>query len=224
MKTAERNQARKLRREQGLSVKELARLLGVSKSSVSLLVRDIELTEAQREVLRRRMRTGCAGSSWIVAKALERRREAQDHGRKAARRGSALHAAGCMLFWAEGSRHRNAIRFTNSDPEMIRFFADFLRTCFAVPDEKIRLTCNLFTDHANRQSEVEQFWLDLIGLPRACLCKSTVNAYSKYSEKKRRNKLPYGTCRLVVCDTRIVQSIYGAIQEYAGFDREEWLM
>jgi len=27
-----------------------------------------------------------------------------------------------------------------------------------------------------------------------------------------------------VHDTRIVQSIYGAIQEYAGFDREEWLM
>jgi transcriptional regulator with XRE-family HTH domain len=42
--------------------------------------------------------------------------------------------------------------------------------------------------------------------------------------KKRQNKLPYGTCRLKVCDTSLVQSIYGAIQEYAGFDREEWLM
>jgi FKBP-type peptidyl-prolyl cis-trans isomerase (trigger factor) len=28
---------------------------------------------------------------------------------------------------------------------------------------------------------------------------------------------------LVVCDTAIVQSIYGAIQEYAGFDRPVWL-
>jgi hypothetical protein len=35
--------------------------------------------------------------------------------------------------------------------------------------------------------------------------------------------LPYGTCRLVVHDTALVQSIYGAIQEYAGFDRPEWL-
>ncbi len=52
---------------------------------------------------------------------------------------------------------------------------------------------------------------------------STVNRYSKHSQKKRRNKLPFGTCRLVVCDTRIVQSIYGAIQEYAGFERPEWL-
>ena len=51
-----------------------------------------------------------------------------------------------------------------------------------------------------------------------------MNVYSKYSKKARRNKLPYGTCRLRVFDTSIVQGIYGAIQEYAGFDREEWLM
>jgi hypothetical protein len=50
-----------------------------------------------------------------------------------------------------------------------------------------------------------------------------VNVYSKYSQKKRRNKLPYGTCKLVYNDTRTMQSIYGAIQEYAGFDRPEWL-
>jgi hypothetical protein len=53
--------------------------------------------------------------------------------------------------------------------------------------------------------------------------KSFVNVYSKYSQKKRRNKLPYDTSRLTVHDTRIVQSIYGSIQEYAGFERPEWL-
>jgi hypothetical protein len=51
-----------------------------------------------------------------------------------------------------------------------------------------------------------------------------VNKYSKHSQKKRRNKLPYGTCRLTVYDTRLVQQIYGAIQEYAGVDREEWVL
>jgi creatinine amidohydrolase/Fe(II)-dependent formamide hydrolase-like protein len=35
--------------------------------------------------------------------------------------------------------------------------------------------------------------------------------------------LPYGTCRLVVHSTEIVQTIYGSIQEYGGFDRPEWL-
>ena len=129
-----------------------------------------------------------------------------------------------MLFWAEGSRDRNAIKFTNSDPAMVSFFLRFLRHCFDVPDQKIAVTCNLFADHVERQDAIEQYWLDLLRLPRSCLRKSTVNRFSKYSQKKRRNKLPYGTCRLSVCDTRLVQQIYGAIQEYGGFEREEWLM
>ncbi len=47
--------------------------------------------------------------------------------------------------------------------------------------------------------------------------------YSKYSQKKRANKLPYGTCALVVDSTQLVQTIYGSIQELGGFDRPGWL-
>jgi hypothetical protein len=112
---------------------------------------------------------------------------------------------------------------SNSDPEVLRFFVSFLRTFFVVSDEKIRVWCNLFADHVERQREVEQFWLDLLELPRSCLTKSTVNVYSKYSQRKRKNRLPYGTCRVCVHDTAILQSIFGAIQEYAGFERPEWL-
>jgi hypothetical protein len=83
--------------------------------------------------------------------------------------------------------------------------------------------CNLFADHLARQREIEQFWLDTLQLPPTALRKSIVNVYSKYSQKKRDNKLPYGTCRLVVHSTEIVQTIYGSIQEYGGFDRPEWL-
>ena len=128
-----------------------------------------------------------------------------------------------MLYWAEGGKQRNQVRFSNSDPEMVRIFVSFLKLYFDLRDADIRLMCNLFADHLERQWEIEQFWLDTAGLPRECLCKSTVNVYSKYSKKKRRNKLPYGTCRVVVSRTRVVQSIYGAIQEYADFRRDDWL-
>jgi hypothetical protein len=148
---------------------------------------------------------------------------AQEEGRQLAERREALHVAGCMLYWAEGAKDRNQIRFTNSDPEMARFFVKFLRTYFNLRDEDIKITCNLFADHLERQREIENFWLETLGLPPSSLCQSTVNVYSKYSKKKRINKLPYGTCRVVVSRTRIVQSIFGAIQEYAGFEREAWL-
>jgi hypothetical protein len=202
-------------------MKEIARIVGVSLSSVSLWVRDIDLDEVQQASMRSRAarRRGEASAAWARAQ----RRAAQETGRRQARRRDRLHLSGCMLFWAEGSRERNAVIFTNSDPAMVRYFARFLRECFAVPDEKIRITCNLFADHLEHQREIEEFWLDATGLPRSQLSKSIVNVYSKHSQKKRRNKLPYGTCRLVVCDTAIVQSVYGAIQEYAGFDRPAWL-
>ena len=224
MKTAEREKARRLRREEGRSVKELAALLGVSPSSISLWVRDIELTEEQYRALRWRMGGRIEGSRANAQKALERRRHEQALGREHARTGDALHVAGCMLFWAEGSRERNVVKFTNSDPKMVAFFLNFLRQSFAIRDEKVAVTCNLFADHVVRQRKIEDFWLAELGLSRSNLRRSTVNRYSKYSQKKRRNKLPYGTCRLCVHDTRVTQHLYGAIQEYGGFEREEWLM
>ena len=125
---------------------------------------------------------------------------------------------------AEGARNRNSVRFSNSDPEMVRTFVDFLRSYCDLADELIRLTCHLYADHAERQREIEGFWLQVSGLPEASLRRSIVNVYSKYSARKRMNMLPYGTCRVVVNRTSVVQSIYGAIQEYGGFDREAWVM
>jgi hypothetical protein len=220
MKTAERAEARRLRCE-GRSVREIERLVGVSRSSVSLWVRDIALTDDQREALR----LAAPRKRWLGRSEHFRakRRASQAEGRSAALRGEPLHVAGCMLYWAEGAKHRNTARLSNSDPEVLRLFARFLRTYFDVPNTRFRVWCNLFADHREHQAEVEQVWLDVIGVPRSCLTKSTVNVYSKYSQRKRVGRLPYGTCRLSVHSTAIVQHIYGAIQEYAGFDRPEWL-
>jgi hypothetical protein len=128
-----------------------------------------------------------------------------------------------MLYWAEGRKARGRVELTNSDPEVIRFFASFLRECFAVPNDRMRVACHLFADHLRRQHEVEQFWLDVAGLPRSSLRKSMVNKYSRASQRKRVNMLPYGTCKLIVHSTEIVQTIYGSIQELGGFNRPDWL-
>ena len=135
-----------------------------------------------------------------------------------------MHIAGSMLYWAEGDKaNKNSARLSNSDPELLRLFVDFVRVTFDLEDTRFRVTCHLFADHLDRQREIEQFWLTTLRLTDASLCKSVVNVYSKYSQKKRANKLPHGTCRVAVNDTRVVQSILGSIQEYGGFERPEWL-
>jgi transcriptional regulator with XRE-family HTH domain len=210
-----------------MSIKEIARMVGVSPSSVSLWVRDVRLTPDQLESLRQRnpaYNNQLRGANGNAERWRARRRVFQDEGREMARAGSWLFVAGVMLYWAEGDKsHRNAARISNSDSEVLKLFMRFLRECLDVPDDQMRITCHLFADHIERQYEVEQFWLDELDLPRNRLCKSFVNVYSKYSRKKRQGKLPYGTTRLTVHSTAIVQSIYGAIQEYGGFERPEWL-
>jgi hypothetical protein len=226
MKTSERAEARRLRADEGRSVREIAAMVGVSRSSVSLWTRDIELTQEQHEALRQRnpiyngQRLGAITRS---KQARARRLKWQEDGRALARHGNALHAAGCMLFWAEGAKKRTGIDFSNSDPDMVRFFLDFLRRFYGVDDSGVRITCNLFADHLERQREVEDFWLATLGLPRSCLRKSIVNVYSRSSQRKRFNKLPYGTVKLAVHSTEITQSIFGAIQEYARFTQPTWV-
>ena len=59
-------------------------------------------------------------------------------------------------------------------------------------------------------------------MPRSCLRKGAVNRTSKAS-LGRRPPLVYGTARVTVCSTFLVQSIYGALQAYGGFERPDWL-
>ena len=208
-------------------MKEIEGRLGVSRSSVSLWVRDIELTPEQHAALQMRNPIYSAqrsGAGKLRERGHLRRRTYQLAGRRRVRECKPLYVAGCMLYWAEGAKARHALKITNSDPELIRFFGRFLRECFAVCDEQMHVHCNLFADHISKQREVEQLWLDVLGLPRSSLRKSTVNHYSRSSQRKRKNKLPYGTCALIVHSTEIVQTIYGSIQELAGFNRPHWLV
>jgi transposase-like protein len=225
MKIEERRRARELRGQRGLSMKAIAAELGVALSSVSRWVADIELTPLQTARLQdanpvfARQRAGTANNA--QRRRAERRR-AQEHGRALARRGDPLHRAGCMLFWAEGSKARNRVVFTNADVDMVRLFLTFLRTCYRVPDERVRLTCNCHLGNGLSLGAIERWWLRQLDLPEACLRRSIVNRASVASQHKRRT-LPLGTVNLTVGSTAVVQSIYGAIQEYAGIERPEWL-
>jgi hypothetical protein len=212
-------------RRDGASIKQIAAAVGAAKSSVSLWVRDIALTADQRVVLDDRVRAN--GGSTVAHAARSRharhaRERVQEDGRARARDGSPLHLAGCMLYWGEGSKSRNSVILTNSDADMLAFFLRFLRACYAVADDGVALSVNVFLGNGMTLDEIETWWLDRLQLPGACLRKATVNRASKAS-KGLRPQLLYGTARLAVSSTFIVQSIYGAIQEYVGCERPEWL-
>jgi hypothetical protein len=204
----------------------IAERLGVAKSSVSRWVRDIELTADQHAALREmnpRYNAQLQGQAGRRASALAARIAAQQHGRELARRGDALHAQGCMLYWAEGSKSRNTAELVNSDAAMLKLFLRFLRECYAVEVERVALTVNCYVSNGRTAPEIVAWWLRELRLPDCCARNPVVNRASSASRLRRGHVLPYGTARVTVHSTFLVQSIYGAIQEYGGFERPEWL-
>ena len=55
------------------------------------------------------------------------------------------------------------------------------------------------------------------------LRKHTLNHMPTSSSGRARHRLPYGIWTILVGSTRAVQHIYGAIQQYTGFDEPSWL-
>lgn len=151
------------------------------------------------------------------------RSEFQREGRTRARSGDLLHQAGCLLYWAEGSKGRNAVKFSNSDARMAQLFRRFLTESLAIEPLAIRVSLNVYTTNDLSIDQIEKHWLDVLQLPRECLRKHTLDHLPTSSSGRARNKLPYGVCTLKVHSTHAVQHIYGAIQEYAGFDEPAWL-
>jgi hypothetical protein len=128
-----------------------------------------------------------------------------------------------MLYWAEGAKERNTVKFVNSDVAMVRLFVRFMRECFDVRPGDFRLRLNVYTNNGLTLGQVETYWLRELALPRSCVREHIVNHLPTSSSGKKRN-LPYGVCTLTVAkSTHLVQHIYGAIQEYAGFEEPRWL-
>jgi predicted transcriptional regulator len=217
-----RQQAVELRL-QGLAISVIAAELGVSPASVSKWTRTVTLTEEQLAELRRHQSAHHAeGVLKRSQNCLEKRRAAQEEGRRRVAANDPLHLAGCMLYWAEGSKETNSLKFVNSDPAMVDYFVRFLVTCYEIPLERLRVRVNCFLNNGLSLDEIEDWWVERLRVPRACLQRAIVNKPSRASKGKRR-VLPYGTVTLTLNSTAVLQSIYGAIQEYAGFEQPEWL-
>lgn len=221
-----KEKARQMRRD-GESVNKIAKILAVSLSSVSVWVRDIELTPSQRDFLVERQkefvsnlnRDGKGGSQANRQNAIKQRIVYQQEGREHAQRNDVLHEMGCMLYWAEGAKHRNSIIFVNSDSNMMVLFMRFLRQCLNVSNERIKLKLHCHTDNLDDQQSIKKYWLDLLNLQHDCFGKVMVIQGGQTRNTRHQN----GICTISVSNTQLTMHIYGAIQEYIGIDKPEWL-
>jgi len=226
VKTKEKEEAIRLRKEEGLSLKDISEKLCVAKSSVSLWVRDIELTDEQLKKLIENNKlkiNQLFGSQKKREIYLEKREIYQEEGRIKALENDPDHKAMCMLYWAEGAKNRNSLKLSNSDMFLLKYFLNVLFKEFDLKDKDIVLVFNAYLNNGLTFNEVKKYWLKNLNLPETCLRKCQLNSFPTSSSGKKIGKLKYGTASLTVNNTRIVQHIFGAIQEYAGFRNENWI-
>lgn len=217
-----REEARMLRAN-GCSITDIAARLGIAKSTASVWVRDVTLTEEQQtELLNHSLQnlSQSRGTAANKAKHFELRKSYQQQGREHARQNSnQLHMMGCMLYWAEGAKTRNCLNFVNSDSHMMKFYMRFLREGLGIANDQIIIHIICHTKDPNEVNRIERYWLDCLQLPDSSLRKTTF----KKGSDKRHNVLVNGVCSIRIYSTQLVQQVFGAIQEYGGFEQPEWL-
>lgn len=215
MRATERKKARELR-TQGLSLREIAERIECAKSSISEWVRDISLTPEQIERLelkQDRARAKAANHPNSPKQKWDRiRNNIIDTGIKEIPPKyslATLKLIGAVLYWAEGYKASvNMVNFSNSDPNMIVLMMHFFRKVCKVPENKFRGVVHIHP-HLDKNKALK-FWSEISGIPLSQFHK-TQFGISKAS-KHKRDTLPLGTFRIVICDTRLISKIKGWIK------------
>lgn len=197
-------------RKSGESIKSIANQLSAAQSSVSVWTRGVKLTNKQKDVLKQNTHS---------SETIEKRRQTRLKNEKA-KREVVINAAaltvgkitereilliGSALYWAEGSKYKRNVQFTNGDPNMIKLIMHFFRDVCKVREEKIR--CHIHIHESLDVKRAEKYWQRITGIKKSQFY-PTYNKPNK-SSKGTRNSLPYGVCGIYVMDTQLFLNIQG---------------
>jgi len=199
-------------RKQGKSLNEISKILNVSKGSVSLWVKDVVLARQFKDVLNQRPKNKFS---------VEKRRSSRLNNEAKKRReiirmaeidaenliSNNLFLIGTMLYFAEGGKsQRGLVRFSNSDPRMIKIMMRYFKEVCKVDMSKFRGHIHMYNeDNINRNI---QYWSEVSGIQKSQFFKT----YCKpVSTKVLKRELPHGTFDIYVCDTRLFLQIQGWI-------------
>ena len=196
--------ARELR-ARGHTYNEIAAELGVSKSSVSLWVRDMPRPgRVSYDECRQRNAEG-------VAKYWETERPLREARRRALRDCAVteigglskreLLIAGAIAYWCEGTkdkpyrRRSNRVVFINSDLDLTLFFLRFLA---AAGVERDRLICQLHIHESADVEAAQQYWQKATGVPAEQFRRPTLKRHNPKTIRKNTGELYHGCLRIEV--------------------------
>ncbi len=183
-------------RKTGLSYGEIRRYIPVAKSTLSLWLKGVLLSEEQKKRLYTKQ-------IFILSKGpksqRERRRvEVRAIIEKAHKEISlplsleAFRLMGAALYWAEGSKTKK-FEFTNSDPFFILFMVRWTEKIFRISRKTLRARINIYSQQS--ETHLKRFWSDLTGIPLENFGKTFIKPANRGYKK---NNLYYGTLKVLI--------------------------
>ncbi len=184
------DEIRNLRME-GLSIKQIATKLGISKSTASKWSKGLRPNNPRFSDNEQRQKASEASKNkWDILKQIVIK-SAIDEWPKI--RVDPIAMSFINLYWAEGDKgKRRAIRIANTDPKLIKFCYNFLRQWFKRP---AHAEIRIYPDQ--NHEELMKFWKDI--LPEVNVKTIRIENRDKRIRKpNKKNK--FGVCYFCVCD------------------------
>jgi len=163
-------------RKGGYSYSEIQKFCPVSKSTLSYWFRKIKLSEPQLSRLKKRRIEGAQKGSRAkilkTSKAIQeiQKSSAKDIGKISKRE---LWLMGVVLYWRERLLNKNdsdlkkGVRFTSSDPYLIKLFLKWLVDVGGIKNEEISFDIFIEKDNKNLLEETVNYWADITGFSKA---------------------------------------------------------
>jgi hypothetical protein len=195
-------------RAQAWTLQDIAAELGVSKSSVSLWVRDVEFVPKPRNRGHPSMKPHPHHLRKLAE--IERCRQAgvECIGALSEREFLVLGAA---LYAGEGAKTDGDVKFANTDPALIRIFLVWLRRFFDIDERRLRVY--LYLHEGLDLKAAQQYWFDLTGIPIEQFGKP----YRAIADPtRRRSKHVMGCPAIVYSDTATHRRVMGLVRAVAS--------
>lgn len=171
-KISQKQSARELR-SRGMSYSEIQKVLPVPRSTLSLWLREIEFSELQKfRLKKKRLQAGLAA---VEKRKKERRQEIFEIRRLAAQditqiTKHELWLSGLLLYWSCSpmrniNEYREGVRFSNSNPDLVKFFLKWLIDIGGIEREDI--VFDLFVSETDRRREnfIISSWVRITDFP-----------------------------------------------------------
>ncbi len=212
-KLREKKIALKLRK-QGLSYKEIKEKVNVSKDTLSRWCRNIILTPEQLENLQKKKLTGAQKGRFVNSKKQQEIREKEtiklfQEGKKEINNLSDREKflIGVALYSAEGTKGDRNVAFSNSNPKLIKFMADWMIKYCHIDKEKLR---GAIWIHENLDiNTAKKFWAKLTGIPEYQFHKTYLAKNKIHSRKIRKNIHPYGVFKVSTSNAKLHRKLMG---------------